>query len=302
MADTISEKLVQFVKAREGWSTNAYREKHDVVTIGYGFTNLDKTCQAFFKAKWGRPLRLGDTITKGEGDVLLGQVLRQEYLPPVLKRFGRSLTQERLDCCVSVSYNCGAGTLSDRWADALAAGDVKRAAELLKETRVTAQGHPLAGLRARRALEADLLLYGRYGSTAVAPAVSSHAEDVEAYQQQLKILGFYKGEIDGVAGPGTIDAVKAYQAAHPDLVVDGVVGRATRACLERDVRARNVPAAAGSVVAGGAIVGAIVAGDKGSQLAPSVGVLAGIMVALVVAVVVGLVWRSRHELARVSRG
>ena len=45
-------------------------------------------------------------------------------------------------------------------------------------------------------------------------------------QQALKNAGYYDGGLDGKIGPGTRDAVKAFQRDH-GLKADGVVGRQT---------------------------------------------------------------------------
>jgi peptidoglycan hydrolase-like protein with peptidoglycan-binding domain len=47
--------------------------------------------------------------------------------------------------------------------------------------------------------------------------------DVRAVQEILQALGFYRGDIDGIYGPGTADAVRRFQAAH-GLTPDGIVG------------------------------------------------------------------------------
>lgn len=56
--------------------------------------------------------------------------------------------------------------------------------------------------------------------------------DVAAVQQRLQVLGYYKGDIDGVYGDRTKDAVVAFQTARR-LVADGIVGSATYEELEK---------------------------------------------------------------------
>jgi len=51
-------------------------------------------------------------------------------------------------------------------------------------------------------------------------------------QQALKKAGFYKGEIDGRAGPKTKEAIMKFQKAR-GLKVDGVVGKRTSAELRK---------------------------------------------------------------------
>src|SRR4051794_2801905 len=62
-------------------------------------------------------------------------------------------------------------------------------------------------------------------------ARSSNA-NVAALQVAMKALHRYHGGIDGIAGPGTHAAVRAFQRAH-HLHVDGVAGPATRRALGR---------------------------------------------------------------------
>lgn len=53
---------------------------------------------------------------------------------------------------------------------------------------------------------------------------------IKQIQQALKAAGFDPGPIDGIKGPKTIAAIKAFQAAN-GLVVDGIVGPKTTAAL-----------------------------------------------------------------------
>lgn len=57
--------------------------------------------------------------------------------------------------------------------------------------------------------------------------------EVSSYQQKLARRGFDPGPIDGVRGPRTTAAVKAFQQAN-GLVVDGIVGPKTLAALGND--------------------------------------------------------------------
>ena len=58
-----------------------------------------------------------------------------------------------------------------------------------------------------------------------------HGEGVVIVQQILRDYGYYKSEIDGKCGPGTIRAIKNFQRDY-GLVPDGVCGRATYAVME----------------------------------------------------------------------
>ncbi len=59
-----------------------------------------------------------------------------------------------------------------------------------------------------------------------------------ALQTQLRDAGYYEGEVDGIYGPQTVDAVEALQEAH-GLPVSGTVDKATAAALQDDLAAES---------------------------------------------------------------
>jgi len=65
-----------------------------------------------------------------------------------------------------------------------------------------------------------------------ASAAAQPRADVAALQVALAARQLYAGPVDGVAGPGTTEAVRALQA-RAGLTVDGVAGPATRRVLGR---------------------------------------------------------------------
>ncbi|MFD2676062.1 peptidoglycan recognition protein family protein [Camelimonas lactis] len=56
-------------------------------------------------------------------------------------------------------------------------------------------------------------------------------------QQALATLGYYKGAIDGVIGPISREAIRAYQYA-TGITVDGIAGPVTQSLLRREIEAR----------------------------------------------------------------
>jgi peptidoglycan hydrolase-like protein with peptidoglycan-binding domain len=58
----------------------------------------------------------------------------------------------------------------------------------------------------------------------------SKGQEVKDLQTRLSALGFYSGKIDGEFGPGTKEAVTAFQKAN-GLEADGIVGEETRELL-----------------------------------------------------------------------
>ena len=61
----------------------------------------------------------------------------------------------------------------------------------------------------------------------------SQGEKVRMLQQKLKTLGYYEAEVDGQFGPGTRDAVIAFQQKN-GLDADGLAGEETQRVLYSD--------------------------------------------------------------------
>jgi peptidoglycan hydrolase-like protein with peptidoglycan-binding domain len=62
-------------------------------------------------------------------------------------------------------------------------------------------------------------------------------EDFDGVQDALAKLGFDPGAIDGLDGPNTRKAVRAFQA-HATIKIDGIVGNQTREALMKALEAR----------------------------------------------------------------
>ncbi|MBE5804690.1 MAG: hypothetical protein E7316_09285 [Clostridiales bacterium] len=61
----------------------------------------------------------------------------------------------------------------------------------------------------------------------------SQGEEVRQLQERLQQLGYYTSAVDGQFGPGTRNAVIAFQSQH-GLAADGIVGEGTKAVLYSD--------------------------------------------------------------------
>jgi 3D (Asp-Asp-Asp) domain-containing protein len=103
------------------------------------------------------------------------------------------------------------------------------------------------------AILAVLLIANAAALAAVAPAPApspapeadklikhgARGDDVKMVQKLLADTGYYVGQIDGVFGGGTLEAVKRFQV-YNGLTPDGVVGKETIAFLQRE-RATSEP-------------------------------------------------------------
>lgn len=284
----ISERGRDFVGLHEGFVSRAYRCPAGVITIGYGFTNGSLVFRRYWQATRGRELRMGDTITREEADRLLTALLDEEYGAAVARGV-EPRRQNHFDGATSMTFNCGPGALSWRWAQALRRGDIAEAARLLRTTATTANGRTLPGLVRRRAEEADLVQHGIYKGLP-RPAAGAPDDEVRWVQTQLAALGYDPGPIDGLMSPRTRNEVKAFQLAH-GLVVDGIPGPATRAAIVRalDAKAGN-QATAGAAAAGGA-AGTVA---EGGALDPTILLWALAAVALVAGA--AWLWRNRGRI------
>jgi murein DD-endopeptidase MepM/ murein hydrolase activator NlpD len=88
----------------------------------------------------------------------------------------------------------------------------------------------LMGRAARFACAGLVALVFLTGAASAAPASAATPADVAALQVALRAHGLYGGAVDGIAGPATAAAVRAFQA-RAGLEVDGIAGPATRAAL-----------------------------------------------------------------------
>ncbi len=238
-----SDRGAAFVAAHEGVVTRAYRDVAGVWTIGVGHT-----------AAAGAPKpAAGMTITRDEALRILAA-----DLPKYERRVETALpdvAQTVFDGAVSFDFNTGAIQKASWVRDFRAGKPAAARLGLMKWTR--AGGRTIAGLVRRREAEARLVFEGDYGGSAGAAAVPVRSSaDVEAYQAELARLGLYRGAIDGIAGARTRAAILAYQKRHPDLVVDGIVGPATRASLARDIAARNRIGQIAAIAVGAAVAAA----------------------------------------------
>lgn len=277
-----TEAGVRFIAKHEGFVSRAYRCPAGVITIGYGFTNGSRIFRAFWKARHGRQLKMGDTITRQDADAILRQLITDEYGAAVVERIGPR-ENHHYDGAASMCFNCGPGSLSWRWARALAERRPSQAAEYLRVTAVTANGRRLPGLVRRRQEEAALIEHARYGAAAQAHTHTAMSE-IEQVQEWLNDLGYDAGPTDGIAGPRTRAAVSAFQKAN-DLVVDGIAGPATRAALIRKLDQKTGNTAAGG---GGAVGG--VGGYGEAVVSEGVTLAAFLQAGAAILVVAGLVW------------
>ncbi|MEJ8473965.1 glycoside hydrolase family protein [Roseibium algae] len=254
----VSEKGLAFLASHEGFVSRAYLDPAGIVTIGYGFTMRSGIFAGWWRTRFGRSLKLGDTLSREEANRLLVTLLDEEYGPPVEQALP-DLDQARFDACVSVVYNLGPRALTWKWAKALKGGDVALSAKLLAKTGTTAGGRRLPGLVRRRQDEANVIMSGEFGP--LSDLRSSAKPDPALKQAQTKLadLGYQSGPADGLDGPVTRKAVLEFQRDHPPLAIDGRIGPATRATLQR-ITERG---AGRSTAAGVGLVSATVAGTAG---------------------------------------
>jgi len=265
-----SQKLVEFVAAEEGVVTRAYRDPVGILTIGVGHTT----------AAGGLKVVAGMTITRQQAFDMLRADLRkfmarcEAAMPPA--------SQNELEGATSFDFNTGAINKAS-WVKFWDANDSKEARRRLLLWN-KAGGKRLRGLAARREREADIIFLNRWPESKDNSGRAEHMPDLIL---TLKKLGYLPVE------PGhsldVFEAVKDFQSAK-GLVVDGVVGPATRATLQRALatkRANQASAAAGAATGGGALP--LDAINSTTALA----IVAGVIVA---GVLLGWVYRNRGRL------
>ena len=251
MTRSVSPKGRKFLYAHEGVVKKAYRCPAGILTIGSGLTTASGVIT----------VKPGMVITEAENDRLVDLALKRNYLPRVLKALGDSCSQHALDAGTSFDYNTGR-IHSASWVKSfLANNPIDTRSRLLMWNK--GNGKVLPGLTRRRGEEANLLLDGRFpaeiersiiGLHQVKPGafaaivISLTKAEIEEAKKALVKLGY-----NASAPTGAIDrtAVEMFQKAH-DLTVDGKVGMATLATLQREIDARSKAALGSVATAGGA--------------------------------------------------
>lgn len=219
----ISEQGLNDLILSEGLKTRAYRDSVGVWTIGYGHA-----------ATSGRaPVpKAGMTITKAEAMEILKRDLAEAYEPAVRKALG-PVPQNVFDGAVSFHFNTG-GIAKASWVGKYKAGDMAGARKAFMQWRKPPE------IVGRRTREAGLIFDGKYHSKPVSGTPQPTITNVHVYQDLLDRLGYYDGPIDGIRGPRTVDAIKAFQRAKK-LKVDGIVGPETMFALESAQGQKTIP-------------------------------------------------------------
>lgn len=295
----ISDKGIDFNARQEGVVLRAYRDQGGVPTIGQGFTNASKIAVSMLG-----PIRMGMTITREQNDRVVKEAMNREYGPAVSVALPAA-TQPEFDAAADYAWNCGTGSMNDSWVSYLKTGHVTDAARKLLSSRATVKGVPNKGLARRREVEAHLILTGDYGavwtsrSTQTAqPSPEGPDEELLDFQKSLNALGFPCGTPDGWHGPQTTAAIMAFQKNQPNLTVDGILGPATKAAIQRAIAARAETKTGGSV-AGAIVVAVPVGASVAHAYWPYVLIFGGIGLLLVLAL---LLWRWRDEIVHRLKG
>ena len=333
MANATSILGLNVIRSFEGRALRAYQDEVHVWTVGYGLTNYD----ADFVKRYGK-IGAGFTLTAEQCEAELVRSLRVGYEPAV----GKALPDQGqgvFDAGVSFHFNTGAISRAS-WPKAWMRNDHASArASLLSWNK--AGGNVLSGLTRRRnrewsmAASNDYGPEGRSGPTSIGagptagplhelpplagmppPAQGDRVpgtlvakgdvgQDVKEFQAKLVLLGFTITDPPGTSGTSTDAAVRAFQAQHPNLTTDGLIGPATASAINRDLALRD------KIKKGTAVVVATGSASGGAAtIAHSAGVLSlaglhhGLVVILVASVAVGVVyagwqlWKYRDGVKR----
>lgn len=211
---------IDLIKKFEGCQLTAYKCPAGVWTIGYGHI---------------AGVKEGQKISPAQAEAYLRADL-EKYEKKVEKYAGTyRWTQNEFDAMISFAYNLGS-------IDKLTANGTRLKAVIAEKILLynKAAGKVLAGLTKRRQAERELFLSGGFAKgsgtekTGTARSIlkkGSRGVDVTYLQQRLTAKGYGVGEIDGIFGQKTLEAVKAFQMEN-GLKVDGVVGAQTLAALQ----------------------------------------------------------------------
>jgi lysozyme len=141
-----SDKGIDFIKSKEGFSATAYKDSVGVLTIGYGHI---------------LGVKEGDITTEEDADALLRAEL-VHYENAVDRYVTTPLAQSEYDALVSLAYNIGIGNFSQSSVvKFLNKGEKSKAADaflLWSKGKVKGELTILPGLKNRRVEERDMFL------------------------------------------------------------------------------------------------------------------------------------------------
>ena len=213
----VSKEGLEFIAEHEGVVLRAYKCPAGVPTIGVGHTNR----------AGGFQFKMGDTITLDQAYRILNDDIARNFGPRTRKHLSADAPQHAYDGALSFDYNTGR-IHNASWVKLYNQGKTADAkASLMQWTK--ARGKVIGGLVNRRNAEKALIFDGHYSKA------KEHRSDLQEYQKKLKQLGFNPGAADGVNGKNTKAAVLAFQKTHPQLNNDGILGRATKAAIDRSL-------------------------------------------------------------------
>lgn len=304
-----SPELARMVGEFEGFVSTAYYDSGRTLTIGYGSTNNSPTARRHLGQ-----IKPGMTITKAKALMILRESIDNDYAPAVKRFLGTcrdEVPQHEADAMFSGAYNCGPGMVRWGWAKIYAEntrGCVFRAAQAWTRTATKDRaGNELLGLKRRRQAEAHLMVDGEYFTWAhptFGPLTKVETRDDDGddvlrdYQAKLKQLGFDPGMIDGLRGPRTTAAVKAFQEAN-GLKVDGILSRATMSTIDRLLQERDDKGTIGKGVGTG-VAGGILAWFSGDNAA--LHIIVALLVLGGLAAILYAGWKYRHWLKSSVKG
>lgn len=292
-----SQKGLDFITRQEGCPLTAYLDPVGIPTIAHGFTLRSPAVKRELANLGIHKLIPGKTkLTQEQADDIFGKVLASEFEKAVNDGLpdGRKVTQEMYDAMVSATWNLGPKFMTWKWKTPWARdGDKHGSAVIWGSNYNTAAGKKLPGLVRRRIEEATLFEDGVYAGTKVTKTESAKKpvepdNDVTAAQENLNKVGI-PVEVDGWLGPRTTEAIKKYQAMHPHLKVDGILGAATITQLSKDASSiKDVASKSGIATA----VGSAVSAGAGIP----VGWIVGIAVVVAIGAAVYFGWKYRDVL------
>lgn len=300
MARKLSDQGLAVIRSFEGCALRAYRDPVGIWTIGYGQTNSDASVLGF-------KVQAGVTITRQQAEDLLIVSLDKRYAATV----DRTLPGSNLptfDAGCSFHYNTGAVSRAS-WPKSWRT--TRDATSILSWNK--GGGRVLPGLTRRRKRELAMINNGEYGPEGHQKPVDLDAKhghvpghldgqpgllktgdaspEVKELNDKLILMG-YKIVPGDTFTAETKAAVEEFQRAHPQLHVDGLVGPATRAAIDRAIalkwRAKQIGTGTGAGTAAGGADAA-----TGWHIPDAIYWVAGLAL---VAIIGYTVWNYRDEL------
>lgn len=231
--NSISDRLLSFLKREEGLRLNAYQDSGGAWAVGYGTTLID-----------GKPVTPNLSITEGQAEEYLKASITNDAMDSVRKNTKALLTPSMFDSLVSFTYNVGRGNyFKSNLRTELNAGKYLDCCSKFEDYIYDTEGKLLSGLVNRRKREKVLFLED--GIPGESGDIKNNPEPVDEVTEQGNVSSGIKVDDLGFQDPKGMYPLYKNEPDTNRLARHESISK-TIVAKKEAARERNIPTGGGS--------------------------------------------------------